>query len=516
MRLPSLLAAAAALALSACATKPEAEAPAFASAAGAEANVAAALARIEAIEPRVNAVIAVDPTALDQARALDRAGRSGSLFGMPILIKDNIETVGPLPTTAGSLALADNVTNRDAPLVARLRSAGAVIVGKANLSEWANMRDNQSISGWSAVGGQTRNPHALNRNACGSSTGSGAAVAAGMVPAAIGTETDGSITCPAAINGIVGFKPTVGLVSRSRIVPISVSQDTAGPMTRTVRDAALILSAIAGSDPADPATREADERRRDYAAGLSEQSLQGKRIGVLRFATGFGTEAAFEAALETLRQQGAVLVDIDKFEHRRAIGDNEFTVLLAEFKAGLNDYLATTPATVRTRTLADVIAFNNAHAGRELALFGQDVFEQAEKTKGLDDPEYKKARETSFRLAGPEGIDRMLKDNKLDALVSPTVAAAWLIDTVHGDFYPGGGAGSLAAVAGYPHLTVPMGSVKGLPVGLSFIGPKWSDQLILSLGYDYEQASQKRMEPRFLPSIEEGPEVAPHLEQRAR
>ena len=373
-----------------------------------------------------------------------------------------------------------------------------------------------SARAWSsAVGGQTRNPHALNRNSCGSSTGSGAAVAAGMVPAAIGTETDGSITCPASVNGIVGFKPTVGLVSRSRIVPISESQDTAGPMTRTVRDAALVLSAIAGSDAADPATKEADDRRRDYAAGLSDQALAGKRIGVLRFATGFGTNEAFEEALATLRAQGATLVDIDKFEHRAEMGRNEFTVLLTEFKADLNAYLATTPASVRTRTLADVIAFNEANRERELALFGQDIFEQAEKTEGLDDPEYKKARETSFRLAGPEGIDKMLKDNDVVALISPTVAAAWLIDTVHGDQYPGGGAGSLAAVAGYPHLTVPMGTVKGLPVGLSFIGPKWSDQLILSLGYDYEQASQKRVEPRFLRSIEESPEVAPHLEQRA-
>ena len=516
MRLKTLLAATA-LALGACATTPEAEvrAPAFASEAGAEANVAAALARIEALEPRVNAVIATNPEALEQARALDRAGRSGSLFGMPILIKDNIEMAGPLPTTAGSLALKDNVTNRDAPLVSRLRAAGAVIVGKANLSEWANIRDNDSISGWSAVGGQSRNPHALNRNGCGSSTGSGVAVAAGMVPAAIGTETDGSITCPAAINGIVGYKPTVGLVSRTHIVPISHSQDTAGPMTRTVRDAALVLSAMAGTDAADAATREADDHRRDYAAGLSDQALAGKRIGVLRFATGFGTNEAFEEALATLRAQGATLVDIDKFEHRAEMGRNEFQVLLTEFKADLNAYLATTPPSVRTRTLADVIAFNEANKDRELALFGQDIFEQAEKTKGLDDPEYKKARETSFRLAGPEGIDKMLKDNNVVALVGPTVAAAWLIDSVHGDQYPGGGAGSLAAVAGYPHLTVPMGTVKGLPVGLSFIGPKWSDQLILSLGYDYEQASRKRVEPRFLRSIEESPEVAPHLEQRA-
>jgi amidase len=486
-------------------------APGFSSSESATANTKAALRRIRAINPKINAVIAVDPTAMDQARALDRIRRArGPLFGMPILIKDNIETLGPLPTTAGSLALAQNVTNRDAPLVARLRQAGAVIVGKANLSEWANIRANDSISGWSAIGGQTRNPHALNRNACGSSTGSGAAVAAGMVPAAIGTETDGSITCPAAISGIVGFKPTVGLVSRTHVIPISHSQDTPGPMTRTVRDAALVLSAIAGSDPADPQTREADSRRTDYAAGLSADSLRGKRIGVMRFASGFGTDAPFEEALRALRAQGATLVEIAKFERKPEMGAGEFKVLLTELKADLNAYLATTPPSVRTRTLAEVIAFNRGSA-REMSLFGQDTFLEAEKTKGLDDPEYRKARETSLRLAGAEGIDKMLKDNNVVALVGPTMPPAWPIDAVNGDQISGGGAGGFAAVAGYPHLTVPMGHVKGLPVGLSFIGPKWSDGMILSLGYAYEQASRKRVEPRFLPSIEESPEIAPHL-----
>ncbi|HYD37831.1 MAG TPA: amidase [Allosphingosinicella sp.] len=509
LALPALVLAAAGIA----AERP----PELSSSASATANTRAALKRIRETNPRVNAVIAVDPTALDQARALDRIRRArGPLFGMPVLIKDNIETLGPLPTTAGSLALIANVTNRDAPLVARLRQAGAVIIGKANLSEWANIRSSDSISGWSAVGGQTRNPHALDRNPCGSSSGSGAAVAAGMVPVAIGTETDGSITCPAAINGIVGFKPTVGLVSRTHVVPISHSQDTPGPMTRTVRDAALVLSAIAGSDPADPATAEADRHRRDYAAGLAADSLKGKRIGVMRFASGFGTDPAFEAALRTLRAEGATLVEIKEFKNRGEIRQNEFPVLLTELKADLNAYLATTPPAVRTRTLADVIAFNAAHADRELALFGQDTFEQAEKTKGLDDPDYRKARETSFRLAGPEGIDKLLKDHDIIALVGPTMPPAWPIDAVNGDQISGGGGGGLAAVAGYPHLTVPMGEVKGLPVGLSFIGPKWSDQLILSLGYAYEQASRKRREPRFLPSIEESPEIAPHLRPLGR
>jgi len=483
----------------------------------AEGRTLAAIRRIETIDRRINSVIAVEPAALDEARALDRSGPArGPLWGVPILVKDNIETRGALPTTAGSLALARNVTGRDAPLVARLRQAGAVIVGKANLSEWANFRDGESISGWSAVGGQTRNPHALNRNACGSSTGSAAAVAAGLVPGAVGTETNGSITCPAAINGIVGFKPTVGLVSRTHVIPISHSQDTPGPMARTVREAAAMLTGMSGTDPADIATREADRRKTDYVTALSDNSLRGRRIGVMRFATGFGTDAPFAEALETLRREGAILVDIDKFEGRGKIGEESYKVLLTEFKADLNAYLATTPPTVTTRTLADLIAFNNANATTEMPLFGQDIFEGSQKAKGLDDPEYKKAREISFRMAGPEGIDRLMREHKVEALVGPTVAAAWLIDAVHGDSYPGGGAGSLAAVAGYPHLTVPMGMVKGLPVGLSFMGAKWSDALILSLGYDYEQASRKRVDPRFLPSIEETPEVQRSFEGAVR
>jgi amidase len=508
------LAAATAIPATAAFAQPGRGAPAAAPDASAESRTRASLQQIQRLNPRLRAVIAVDPTAIDQARALDRNRRArGPLFGMPILIKDNIETSGPLPTTAGSLALAQNITGRDAPLVARLRAAGAVIVGKANLSEWANIRSSDSISGWSALGGQTRNPHALNRNACGSSTGSAVAVAAGMVPAAIGTETDGSITCPAAINGIVGFKPTVGLVSRTHIIPISVSQDTAGPMARTVREAAMVMNVIAGSDPADQATREADRRRVDYVAGLNPNSLRGRRIGVMRFAAGFGTNAQFEEALATLRAQGATLVEITEHPSDRGqISSNEFQVLLAEFKDGLNRYLATTPPTVRTRTLADLIAFNNANRDREMPLFGQDVFEQSERTRGLDDPAYRRARETSLRLAGPEGIDRLLSRHNVTALVGPTMPAAWFIDAVHGDVIGGSGAGGLAAVAGYPHLTVPMGHIRGLPVGLSFIGPRWSDALILSLGYAYEQASNRRVEPRLLPSIEEGPDVAPHLE----
>jgi len=477
----------------------------------AESRTREALQRIEALNPRVNAVIAVDPTAMAQARALDRNRRArGPLFGMPILIKDNIETDGPLPTTAGSLALADNVTHRDAPLVARLRAAGAVIVGKTNLSEWANIRSNNSISGWSAVGGQTRNPHALNRNPCGSSSGSGAAVAAGMVPAAIGTETDGSITCPAAINGIVGFKPTVGLVSRTHVVPISHSQDTPGPMTRSVRDAALVLNAIAGTDPADPATAEADAHRTDYTAALRPDALRGVRIGVMRFASGFGTDEALEAALAVLRAQGATLVEIRTFEGRQEMSRNELPVLLTELKQDMNAYLATLPPAIRSRTLADLIAFNRTHAGEEMPLFGQELFEQAEATHGYDDA-YRHARETSLRIAGRDGIDKLLHDNNVVALVGPTRPPAWLIDTVNGDQSAGGGAGNLAAIAGYPHLTVPMGDVRGLPVGLSFIGARWDDARILALGYAYEQASHRIVTPRFVNSIEETPEIARHL-----
>jgi amidase len=471
---------------------------------------AAAIARIQQVDPQIGSVLALDPTAMEQARAVDGGNFRGPLAGQPVLIKDNIESAGPLPTTAGSLALANNVTNRDAPLVTRLRSAGAVILGKTNLSEWANIRSGHSISGWSAVGGQTRNPWALNRNTCGSSSGSGAAVAAGLVRFAVGTETDGSVTCPAAVNGIVGLKPTVGLVSRTHIVPISHSQDTAGPMAPSVREAAELLSVIAGSDPADPATAEADRHKKDYAALLDARSLKGKRIGVMRFASGFGTDAAFETALAILREQGATLVEIKKFDDK-AIGPNEFKVLLAELKADLAKYLKGSPAPIPVRSLAEVIAFDKAHARQEMSLFGQDVFEKAQKTKGLSDPAYKKARMISFQAAGPNGIDRLLKQYRVVALVGPTMPPAWMIDAVNGDQIAGGGAGTLPAVAGYPHLTVPMGLVKGLPVGLSFIGPKWSEARLLSLGYAYEQARGPFPTPKFLPSIEASPEIAPLL-----
>jgi amidase len=463
------------------------------------------LAAIKDKNPTLHAVIALNPHALADARALDaerRAGKvRGPLHGLPMLLKDNIESADGTATTAGSLALKDNVTDRDAPLVKGLTDAGVVILGKANLSEWANIRSNKSISGWSAMGGTVRNPYALDRSACGSSSGSGAAVAAGLAWAAIGTETDGSITCPAAINGLVGIKPTVGLVSRTHIVPISHSQDTAGPMTTTVEDAAKVLTIIAGSDPADVATKDADAHKTDYAAGLSKDSLKGVKLAVARFYTGYSpkTDAVFEQALKDLQAQGAILVDVKTFDEG-PIGKAEGVVLYTELKADMAAYLGSTdPKKVPSRTLADLIAFNKA-TPKELEWFGQESFEKAEKTKGLTDPDYLKALADSKRLAGPEGIDKILKDTGAVAIIAPTTGPAWTIDPLNGDNY-GGSSTTLPAVAGYPHLTVPMGAITGLPVGLSFIGPAWSEKLLLNLGYAYEQATHHRKPPTFKTTI---------------
>ncbi len=476
----------------------------------AEQVTAGYLARIAALDragPSLHAVIAVNPQAVEDARALDaRQGPRGVLFGIPVLIKDNIETADPVPTTAGSLALAGNMTRRDAPVVARLRASDAVVLGKANLSEWANIRGSRSVSGWSAVGGLTRNPYALDRSACGSSSGSAVAVAAGLAPAAVGTETDGSVTCPASLTGIVGLKPTLGLVSRTHVVPISHSQDTPGPMARTVRDAAVLLGVMAGSDPADPATREADAHLEDYAKGLDVGALRGRRLGVMRFAAGFHpeTDAVFATALETLRRAGATLVEIDALpggeDQAKALGDAEGLVLMTELKTDLNAYLADAAPEVATRTLAAVIAFNDAHAAEELALFGQELFTRAEATGGLDNPDYRAALATSKRLAGPEGIDRMLRERSLDALVAPTMGPAWVVDTVNGD-HALGSTSTLPAVAGVPHLTVPMGVVSGLPVGLSIIGPAWSDGRVLAYGYAFEQAAGVSLRAAFAASL---------------
>lgn len=451
-----------------------------------------------ATEPSLNPVIAVAPGLMDEGGI---PIPSGPLRGLPILLKDNIET-RDMPTTAGSLALANNAPGRDAPLVTRLRDAGAVILGKANLSEWANIRSSNSISGWSAVGGQTRNPYDLERTPCGSSSGSAVAVAIGLVPVAIGTETNGSIVCPASVNGVVGFKPTVGLVSRTHVVPISHSQDTAGPMARTVEDAAIVMTALAGTDPLDPATVEADARKVDYRAALDPGSLDGARIGVMRFLIAnysSDTQAAFETSLQALRDAGAVLVEITDAPDLRAIGQNSFNVLMFELKADLNAYLASTdPTQVPTRTLADVIAFNAAEP-RETELFGQELFLLAEAKKDLTDPEYIAARETSFRLAGPEGIDRMMSANTVVALVAPTTSRGWTNDREDDDNAQGSSS-TLAAVAGYPHLTVPMGFDRGMPVGLSFIGGKWDDAKILSLGHAFELRTMARRAPVLTPA----------------
>ena len=463
--------------------------------------------KVDDYGPKLNAVIATFPDAQSEATRLwkerEAEKKRGPLHGIPILLKDNIEAKGPVPTTAGSLALKDNITNRDAPIVARLRDAGAVIIGKTNLSEWANIRSNNSTSGWSAVGELTKNPHALDRNTCGSSSGSAAAVAASLAPLAIGTETDGSITCPAGVNGVVGFKPTVGLVSRTHIVPISHSQDTAGPITLTVWDAAAVMTVIAGSDPADPATAEADARKTVYAAALSPDALKGKGIGVLRDRIGDRADVAalFDAALKQMADLGATIVEID--DSRKGLeelGAAEFEVLMTELKTDMAAYLAGLPGKDGPKTLADLIAFNKAHPA-ELKWFDQSLFELAESKGGLDSPAYVEARAKAARLAGPEGIDKLLKDKGVDLLVGVTNGPAWTSDLVNGDHYSGPSVSQLPAVAGYPHLTVPMGAVEGLPIGVSFIGAKWSDADVLSAGYAYEQASRKRVTPTYRASV---------------
>jgi amidase len=462
-------------------------------------------ARITALNGEIHAVIGLNPKAMAEARASDArqaAGKArGLLDGLPLLIKDNIAIAG-LPTTAGSFALAQNVRSTSATVVEKLARAGAVILGRTNLSEWANIRSDHSTSGWSAMGGLTRNPYMLDRTACGSSSGSAAAVAAGMAAAAIGTETNGSITCPASMNGLVGLKPTVGLISRTGIVPISRTQDTAGPITHTVHDAAMLLTAMAGSDPADPATTDADAHRIDYTTALNPHALEGVRLGVARFLLkNFTPETlhVFDHALAVLKARGAILVDVDNYDMAK-IQKNMRLVLLTELKADLNAYLAASPPAVRARTLKQLIAFDDAHP-EEMTWFGQGRFIKAERTKGLRDPAYLKARDTNLHLAGPEGIDRLLKEHGVVALVSPTQNPASVIDLVNGDAGMGPGDSTLPAVATYPYITVPMGEVHELPVGLSFIGPKWSEARLLGLAYSYEQASHAARRPPFAADV---------------
>ncbi|WP_309089358.1 amidase [Phenylobacterium sp.] len=477
------------------------------------------IAEIDRAGPKLNSVIALSPRAITDARRLDAeraAGKlRGPLHGIPVLLKDNIEADIGLPTTAGSLALADNVTGRDAPIVKRLTDAGAVILGKTNLSEWANFRSTRSISGWSAVGGLTRNPYSLDRTACGSSSGSGAAIAAGIGAVAIGTETNGSITCPAAMTGVVGLKPTVGLVSRTHIVPISPAQDTAGPMTRTVADAAAVLSVLAGSDPADPATAQADGKKADYLKALDRNALKGQRIGVWNPMKGRLPELdlAFDRALQDLKAAGAELIELKgpPEAELEKVGSTSGELLRWEFKAALNDYLATTPPAVKARTLDALIAFNKSEP-REMPLFGQEIFEQAAKAPPAADAAMQ-AKRAEIRKLAAAALDRMLADGKVVAIVAPSGGPAAIVDPVTGGRFFGSPS-TLPAVSGHPHLTVPMGQVGGAPVGISFLGPAWSEARLLGLGFAYEQQSRARREPDFLASVAKRPDVAEAFDPR--
>ena len=470
------------------------------------------LERIAAIDkrgPAINAVIELNPDALTIADALDAelaSGRvRGPLHGIPAMVKDNIDTADRMHTTAGSLALIDSAPARDAFIVRRLREAGAVVLGKTNLSEWANFRSMRSSSGWSARGGQTRNPYCLDRSPCGSSSGSGAGPTADLCAAAVGTETDGSIVCPSSTNSIVGVKPTVGLVSRTGIVPISHSQDTAGPMARSVEDAATLLSVLAGYDEDDVATVPSRDRTSvDYRQYLDPAGLRGARIGVARNICGFHekVDALFEDALVAMASEGAIIVDPADMVLDKTVGDSEFEVLLHEFKANLNAYLARRGVDEHVRTLAGLIDFNNRNAAAEMPYFRQEVFERAVEKGGLDSQEYLSARESSQRLAR-ESIDAVLREHRLDAIVAPTGGPACPIDLVTGDHFLGGSS-QAPAVAGYPHVTVPTGYVFGLPVGVSFISTAYAEPVLLRLAYAYEQATQHRRSPRFLPTADLG------------
>lgn len=470
------------------------------------------LTRIDQLDrngPTLRAVLETNPDALPIAAALDakRTRQHGPLYGIPVLLKDNLDTGDREQTTAGSLALAGVPAASDATVVAKLRAAGAVILGKANLSEWANYRSSHASSGWSAVGGQTKNPYVLDRNPCGSSAGSAAAVAAGLATVAIGSETDGSIICPASMNGIVGIKPTLGLVSRAGIVPISHNQDTAGPLARSVADAAALLSAIAGSDPRDPATVDADKHATDYTKFLDPNGLKGKRIGVVRALAGNEPNAdrVLDAAIATMKAQGAIIVDPVTLPHLSELSAPESTVLQYDFKHDINAYLATRPG-LAVHTLADLIAFDSAHADQEMPWFGQELFEQAEARGPLTDQAYVDALAKAKRLSGPEGIDAALAAQHLDALLAPSWGPAFVTDPVLGDHIVSGdptigGPSQPAAVAGYPSITVPAGWAHGLPVGIVLFGAKWSEPTLIAIAYGYEQHSHAWQQPMFLDTV---------------
>ncbi len=448
-------------------------------------------------------MLALNPRALAEADALDagrRAGRvRGPLHGIPVLLKDNIDAV-PMVNSAGSLALAGNRPADDAFFVQRLREAGAVILGKTNLSEWANFRSTRSTSGWSSRGGQTKNPYVLDRNPCGSSSGTGTAIAANLAAVGVGTETDGSIICPSAVAGLVGIKPTVGLVSRDGIIPISISQDTAGPMARSVADAAALLTAMAGADPADPAGAAAQGHvASDYTAFLDAGALAGKRIGVLRAAMGYhpDVDAMTEAAIATMKAAGAEVVDVEVPGYEKW-GDAEYQVLLYEFKDGLNKYLA--GAVDSPQTLEALIAWNREHAAEAMPFFGQEIFEQAQAKGPLTDKAYLEAKAKARRMAGADGLQMTLDEQDLDAIVAPSMSPAWLTDHVLGDHFVGAGYG-MAAVAGTPSITVPAGESHGLPIGITFMGPAWSEPGLIALAYAFEQLTHARRPPEFLPTL---------------
>ncbi|MBI1941036.1 MAG: amidase [Acidobacteria bacterium] len=469
------------------------------------------LERIERIDkhgPTLRAVLETNPDALVIADELDRERRSngprGPLHGIPVLLKDNIDTADRMTTTAGSLALAGSNPPRDSFVAQKLREAGAVLLGKTNLSEWANFRSERSSSGWSGRGGQCRNPYALDRTPCGSSSGSGTAIAANLAAVSLGTETDGSIVCPANANGLVGIKPTVGLVSRAGIIPIAHSQDTAGPMARTVRDAAILLGALTGVDPRDPATAASEGKSpADCSKYLDPNGLGGARLGVARKFFGFHSDVdkLMEDAIGEMKRRGAEVIDPVEIPTEKDYGENELTVLLYEFKTDLNAYLQSLGPKAPVKSLAEIIEFNEKHGEKEMPYFGQELFIKAEAKGSLASREYLDALEKNHRLLREQGIDAAMNQHRLDAILAPTGGPAWLTDLINGDHFLGGSSGP-AAVAGYPNITVPAGTVRGLPVGISFFGRAWSEPTLIKVAYAYEQTTRFRRPPKFLPSVE--------------